>query len=69
MGLQVTDVQKSLSGFDYAGSAEDLAQHAEKQGADDELVQALRGLKKDSFDGPSAVMQALGDANALGGST
>jgi hypothetical protein len=69
MGLQVTEVQKSLSGFDYPGSADDLARHAENQGADEELVQALRGLKKDSFDGPSAVMQALGDANALGGSS
>jgi hypothetical protein len=69
MGLQVTEVQKSLSGFDYPGSAEDLAKHAEKQGADDELVQALRGLKKDNFDGPSAVMHALGEANALGGSS
>jgi hypothetical protein len=69
MGYQVTEVQKCLSGFDYPGSADDLAQHAQQNGADDELVQTLRGLGKDSFDGPNAVMKALGDENALGGST
>ena len=69
MGFQVTEVQKYLSGFDYPGSPEDLAKHAEKNGADRELVETLRGLKKDSFDGPSAVMQALGAENALGGSS
>jgi Protein of unknown function (DUF2795) len=67
MGYQVTEVQKCLSGFDYPGSADDLAQHAQQHGAGDDLVQTLRGLKKDSFDGPSAVMQALGDEDALGG--
>jgi hypothetical protein len=69
MGFQVTEVQKCLSGFDYPGSADDLAEHAAKQGADENLVQALRGLDKSSFDGPSAVMQALGDADVLGGSS
>ena len=69
MGFQVTEVQKCLSGFDYPGSAEDLAKHAEQNGADSELADALRGLKKDSFDGPNAVMEALGSEGALGGST
>jgi hypothetical protein len=69
MGFQVTEVQKSLAGFDYPGSPDDLASHAEKNGADDELVQTLRGLGKDNFDGPSAVMHALGEDDALGGST
>ena len=34
-----------------------------------ELVDALRGLKKDQFDGPNAVMHALSEDDALGGST
>jgi hypothetical protein len=37
-------------------------------GADSDLVETLRGLDKDSFDGPSAVMSALGAEEALGGS-
>lgn len=68
MPFQVTEVQKCLSGFDYPGSPEDLAKHAEQHGADQELVETLRGLKKDSFDGPSAVMHELGNQDALGGS-
>jgi hypothetical protein len=69
MGYQVTEVQKTLAGFDYPGSADDLATHAERNGADEGLVSTLRGLKKDTFDGPNAVMEALGSENALGGST
>ncbi|OBI13488.1 hypothetical protein A5714_14735 [Mycobacterium sp. E2462] len=68
MPYQVTEVQKYLSGFDYPGSPQDLAKHAEQQGADKDLVETLRGLNKGSFDGPSAVMHELGERNALGGS-
>jgi len=71
MGYQVTEVQKALKGFDYPGSADDLADHAGKNGADSGLVDALRGMGKDSFDGPNAVMKALGSGGegVLGGST
>jgi hypothetical protein len=68
MTFQVTEVQRYLKGFDYPGSAEQLAEHAKNNGADDDLVQTLKGLDKDEFDGPSAVMQALGAENVLGGS-
>lgn len=69
--FQVTEVQKHLKGFDYPGSSDDLAQHAEANGADSDLVAALRGLtKSDDFDGPNAVMQELSaQADALGGET
>jgi hypothetical protein len=33
------------------------------------MVAALRGLNKDSFDGPNAVMHSLSEADVLGGST
>jgi len=69
MGFQVTEVQKSLKGFDYHGDPEDLAKHAEDNGADDDLVEALPGLDKDQFDGPNAVMHALGQEDELGGPT
>ena len=69
--FQVTEVQKALKGFDYPGSAEDLAKHAQSNGGDAELVEALRGLqKKDGFDGPNTVMKELSaQADALGGPT
>lgn len=69
MGFQVTEVQKCLKGFDYPGSPGQLARHAEDRAAGDDLVGALCRLRKDSFDGPNAVMHSLSEADALGGST
>ncbi|OMC31192.1 hypothetical protein A5740_15240 [Mycobacterium sp. GA-1841] len=66
MGLQVTEVQKCLAGFDYPGSAQNLADHAKQNGAGDDVVQALGGLSGE-FDGPDAVMKALGSTDSLGG--
>jgi uncharacterized protein DUF2795 len=59
MALQITDVQKALKGVDYPATKDDLASHAEGNGADRELVDALRNMSKDSFDGPNAVMKEL----------
>ncbi len=59
MALQITEVQKALKGVDYPASKDDLASHAEGNGADQELVDALRNMNKDSFDGPNAVMKEL----------
>jgi hypothetical protein len=59
MALQVTEVQKALKGVDYPATKDELASHAEGNGADRELVDALRSMNKDSFDGPNAVMKEL----------
>jgi hypothetical protein len=59
MALQITEVQKALKGVDYPASRDDLAAHAERNGADRELVDALRNMSKRSFDGPNAVMKEL----------
>ena len=67
MAYQVTEVQKYLKGFDYPGTPQQLAEHAKNNGADDDLVQTLASLNKDSFDGPSAVMKELGAEDELGG--
>ncbi len=68
--FQVTEVQKALKGFDYPGSAADLAKQAESNGADAALADALRSLGKDSFDSPTTVMHELSaQADALGGPT
>lgn len=69
MGFQVTEIQKPLKGFSYPGSPEELARHAEANGADSTLVRALRSLQKESFDGPDAVMHSLSTDGVLGGST
>ena len=59
MALQITEVQKALKGVDYPASKDDLASRAERNGADREIVDALRNMGKDSFDGPNAVMKEL----------
>ena len=65
MAWQVTEVQKALKGADYPMTGEQLADLAQRNNADDALVEELRGLRE--VDGPNGVMKELkGD---LGGST
>lgn len=59
MAFQVTEVQRALKDVDYPCGPEDLARQAERNGADRHLVNALRGMSKQSFDGPNAVMSQL----------
>jgi hypothetical protein len=59
MAFQITEVQKALKGVDYPASRDQLADQAERNGADRELVDTLRNMGKDSFDGPNAVMKEL----------
>jgi hypothetical protein len=64
MAFQVTEVQKALKGADYPMNGDQLADLARSNGADEQLVDALRGVGQ--VDGPNAVMKELkGD---LGGS-
>ena len=65
MAFQVTEVQKALKGADYPMDGKALSALAEKNGADDDLVQALKGLRE--VDGPNGVMKEL--KGELGGST
>ena len=63
--FQVTEVQKALKGADYPMAGPQLADLAKSNGADDELVEALRGLRE--VDGPNGVMKEL--KGELGGPT
>jgi trehalose-6-phosphatase len=67
MGFHVAQVRECLAGFDYPGTSAQLADHARDNGAEPKLVDTLRALKKDSVDGPEAVMSSLSAQNALGG--
>lgn len=57
MGFQVTDVQHALKGADYPASGDQLADLASGNGADQDLVQALRGMRE--VEGPNGVMKEL----------
>ena len=65
MAFQVTEVQKALKGADYPMDGSKLAELAESNGADQELVDALKGLRE--VEGPNGVMKEL--KGSLGGST
>jgi hypothetical protein len=64
-GFQVTEVQKALKGANYPMDGAALADLAKSNGADDDLVEALRGLRE--VEGPNGVMKEL--KGELGGST
>jgi len=57
MSYQVTEVQKALKGANYPMDGSQLADLAESNGADSDLVSALRGLRE--VDGPNGVMKEL----------
>ncbi|MCW2983996.1 MAG: hypothetical protein JWR63_1566 [Conexibacter sp.] len=59
MAPNVTEVQKALKGADYPADRDDLVALAERNGADEEVVDALRDADAESFDGPDQVMAAL----------
>jgi hypothetical protein len=63
--VSVTSVQKALKGADYPASKDDLVQLAQRNGADDDVIDLVRGLEGGRFDGPDTVMSALG--GKLGG--
>jgi hypothetical protein len=65
MAFQVTEVQKALKGANYPMDGDQLADLAQRNGADDELVAALRGMRE--VEGPNGVMKNL--KGNLGGST
>lgn len=56
------ELQKHLKGVDYPASKDDVIKAAEKNGADEEILQALRNMSKDSFDRPTDVTEALSDS-------
>ena len=64
-GFQVTEVQKALKGASYPMDGVALSDLAKSNGADDELIEALKGGRE--VDGPNTVMHEL--KGQLGGST
>jgi hypothetical protein len=55
------DIQKALSGMDYPASRDQIVAHAEQNGADAEILDALRGIDDREYEGPSGVSSAVFD--------
>jgi hypothetical protein len=55
------DIQKALSGMDYPASRDQIVAHAEQNGADAEILDALRRIDDREYEGPSGVSSAVFD--------
>lgn len=55
------ELQKYLKGVDYPASKDDVVKAAEGNGADDEIMDALKNLSEDKFERPTDVTKALSD--------
>lgn len=52
-------VQKFLGGLDYPAAKDDIVRMAESKGADDNVLNALRGIPDREYDGPTGVSEAV----------
>jgi len=55
------DIQKALSGIDYPASKDDIIRHAQQQGGDKEVIEALNKIEDREYEGPSGVSSAVFD--------
>ena len=53
-------LQKYLQGVNYPARKDDLLSAAEKNDAPEDVVEEIRSLSGDEFDGPDQVMKAFG---------
>ena len=54
--------QKFLGGINYPASKDEIVQHAEGQGADDNVLSVLRQIPDRRYDGPNAVLHEISEA-------
>lgn len=59
MAMSTEEAQKVLGNMAYPCTREQLVEHAQKVGADQQIVNALRDLPDQKFEDPSDVTQAL----------
>ena len=59
MDVNPIEVQKHLKGMSYPASRDDLVATAQRNGADENLLEQLRNIGREDFSGPDDVMEAL----------
>ena len=65
MDVSPIDVQKVLGRIDYPANREQLLDCAERNDAPAHVLDALRALPEQDYDGPNAVSSALSDAEVF----
>lgn len=58
--ISPVQMQKHLKGVNYPATKGDLVTRAQQNNASSEIVDKIRELPADSFNGPKDVMRALG---------
>lgn len=54
-------LQKHLKGVDYPASKEELIEQAQEQGADENVLSALKQLPDEQYETPADVSKAIGE--------
>jgi hypothetical protein len=54
------DVQKALKGMDYPAKKDEIVEQAKRNGADQEVLDALQKIPDREYDGPSGVSAEVG---------
>lgn len=57
--LNPIQLQKDLKGVDYPASKDDLLAQAQKNNADQDIIDAIKQLKDSSFEKPTDVTSAI----------
>lgn len=58
--MKQMEVQRRLRGINYPATLDDVLAVAEENGADEDLLDDLRSLDQEEFEGPDDVLRALG---------
>lgn len=58
------EIQKFLKGVDYPAAKEDLVQHAEDQGADENVLSILEEIADQEYETPAEVSKAIGQVES-----
>ncbi len=60
MTVNPIQLQKYLSGIDYPARKQDLVARAKQQGADKNVLSTLESLRREEFNSPNDVSEAIG---------
>ena len=60
MEVDPVEVQRHLSGISYPAKKDEIIATADRNGAPQEVIEALQALGQEDFEGPDEVQAALG---------
>ncbi len=55
------ELQKHLKGLDYPASKDDIVSKAESNGAEEEMLEAIRGIKDGTYEKPTDISHAVSE--------